>query len=221
MPRDKGVMWNLTDWPRALFIVVKDDPISVLEYEQSRKHWIKHSPEIPISKVIAITPETIEKGDSITPLNFSRKQPNALGRCWRDFSLTEIAIWYSHANLWKKSIVDNKPYIIVENDAALIKPIKFDWLLKHEMHCFGFFAGKKRRHGAAVAYYITPYAARWLLGSVPNPIQINVDGWIHKVCDNIGDYNFAAKHYSRTHQNDETHPYHWVEDQFKQLPDYK
>jgi len=218
VPREK-TMWELTEWPRALFIVVSDDPISTLEYEQSRRKWREHSPEIEISRVEAITSKTIEKGDSVTPLNFSRKQPNGFSKVWRDFSLTEIAIWYSHANLWKKSISDNKPYIIVENDVALVKPIRYNWLLKHEMHCFGYFASTDMRPAAATAYYITPYAARWLLGSLPNPIQINVDGWIHKVCDNIGEYTYAARHYSRGHQNDDTHPYQWIEDQFRKLPD--
>lgn len=212
------VMWNLTEWPTALFIVVVENPIAILEYEQSRRKWKEFSPNISISKVPAITPETIDKGDSITPLNFSRKQPNGPNKVWRDFSLTEMAIWYSHANLWKKSIVDNKPYIIVENDVALVKPIQYNWLLKHEMHCFGSFAGSKNLPGAATAYYITPYAARWLLGSLPNPIQFNVDAWIHKVCDNIGEYTYAARHYSRTHQNDETHPYQSIEEQFRKLP---
>lgn len=149
----------------------------------------------------ASTPETlrkeygdVRKGELSFDKIFSNGSPHG-----REFSDTEIAVWYSHYRLWQHCVEIDSPIYIIEHDTYLLRKVpdfsglrvchfgKFSRTPQHEMS--GVIA-------AAGSYYITPDYARILLDPrtyapdgvratscalVPGPLNVNVDGYLSEV----------------------------------------
>ena len=199
MPRltkpEEGIP-EFTVAPDIYFIVMTDNLISMTMYEISRKSWIQYfNGDATIFRHEATVPSTIDEGDAAIPLNFGRKGPMKEFTKWRDFSPGEMAAWYSHARLWQKVIKTNKPSIVLEHDCYLERPMNTSHLYSHEMVCFStFYGGSDPDIRAGNGYYITPYAAKRLTQNRPEFINMQVDSWITKVCDNLGEYKYFARH---------------------------
>ena len=178
--------------PEIKFIVISNNKTSLWYYEHVRSSWDKYAPKFKKSRFEATVPNTIKEHSRIVDLNFFNKAPMQEMTVWRAFSETEKAVWYSHARLWKRCIETNKSLIIVEHDCLLEYTLSKNLLCVHDMVCLSRWTNGNNKPrwvpAAAAAYYITPPIAKILLERVPTPIVYNVDGWIHKVCAQRGDF---------------------------------
>jgi hypothetical protein len=215
MVRKFNPTWVDIEPPPVYFIVVIGNEIEEIQYEQARKTWAKRAPQFSLFKRRAIVPDTIDAAEKITPLNFFKKAPNKEFKAWRDFTDSEKSVWYSHANLWHMCIEKNKPIIILESDCVLTKALDWKTFRLWEMMCFATFRNKK---WAANGYYITPTAAKFLLYLLKNPIDHNVDSWIHKVCDQIGEWRFFAKHLGTPGNSTIEHTPEEIDPRFRDIP---
>lgn len=204
----------ITEPPEINFIVVSQNEISMLEFQQSKKTWEKYASNFPVRLQEAVTPDTLNDADKKTPINFFRKAPNKEWQCWREFTEIEKSIWYSHASLWKRCIDVNKPIIVVEQDCALMVKLNWKIFANWEMMCLADYKGIK---WAANCYYITPTAAKFLLHYIRDPVDHNVDSWIDKVCCNIGEFRFYAKHFGTAARENQTHTPHTIDEMFRNI----
>ena len=129
----------------------------------------------------AITPQNPPKHKY---LNFGKKRDTI------EFTDTEMAVWYSHVELWAKA--RTRPIIIIEHDALLVEPIP-DELFDNDMVCFGH-TGKSKQTLPGLAYCLTPETAKIMVNGVKNTETItwNSDGSIHSYCKKHG--VFATEH---------------------------
>ncbi len=151
----------------------------------------------------ASTPETLRKdygdvrnGELKFGNLYSAASPNG-----REFTDTEISVWYSHYRLWKHCVEIDSPIHIIEHDSYPHRNIS-DFSHMRSAY-FGYFPKSKESGGdgflaVACGYYITPEFARVLLNPPPprtdprlwtktwversidvnHEISINVDGYI-------------------------------------------
>lgn len=145
----------------------------------------------------ASTPETlrkeygdVRKGELSFDKIFSTGSPSG-----REFSDTEIAVWYSHYRLWQHCVEIDSPIYIIEHDTYLLRKVP-DFSGLRVCH-FGEFSRTPQNEmpgviAAAGSYYITPDYARILLNPssvggvhrnttyarVPGSLKINVDGYL-------------------------------------------
>jgi hypothetical protein len=130
-------------------------------------------------------------------LHFTRIYSIGSGLEGRDFTDTELAIWGSHYALWKQCAEQNNPYIIIEHDALLMKPLPFE-KMKHwnVVLCLGYTylkgngpVGSKWPCGA---YTLHPAKAKILVNHVRGCIiKANSDAYIQKFTT-VDDKYFSA-----------------------------
>lgn len=104
------------------------------------------------------------------------------------FTSTEIAVWYSHASLWKHCISIDKPIIVIEHDCVLHKHLPdfsaVAWMpfAQRSMLPAALVNLHLRRKSivwVANAYYITPWQAnRFYQQAMEEVISLNVDGFM-------------------------------------------
>jgi len=123
----------------------------------------------------AITPENPPKNNYLT---FGKKRDTI------EFTDTEIAVWYSHVELWAKA--RTRPIMIIEHDALLVEDIPQNYFEKYKMMCLGHTG--KNRTLPGLAYYLTPEIATKMVNDVKNTQEItwNSDGSIHSYCQKHG-----------------------------------
>ncbi len=146
-------------------IAMEEHPVSQMYMREVLPTWKDYNVNI----FNAITPKDLYKKHK---LEFGKK-----GK--REFTSTEIAVWYSHFELWCKCIVQNKPIVILEHDSKLVHPLPD---MSNEGYKFLSFInrdyGNKGIHMApGSGYYITPIVAQRLVAhAVASPIKQNSDG---------------------------------------------
>ena len=163
--------------PEVWMIQIPDNPRSMYYRGRVEESWKDYK----VKYFNAITPQNPPKHKY---LNFGKKRDTI------EFTDTEIAVWYSHVELWAKA--RTKPIIIVEHDALLVEPIP-DELFDNNMVCFGH-TGKSKQTLPGLAYYLTPETAKIMVNGVKNTQTItwNSDGSIHSYCKKHG--VFATEH---------------------------
>ena len=219
MPRHTAPEFTPTSNPDIYFIVISDNLISTTMYEISRKSWMEQwQGKANFYRHEATVPKTIPEGDAIVPLNFGRKAPMSEFRSWRDFSPGEMASWYSHARLWQKCIETNRPTIVLEHDCFLERPMSTRDIYSHEMVCFStMHGGDDPDIRCGNGYYITPYAAKQLIELRSTKIDHNLDAWVMKCCDNLGEYKYFARHINHEDgANTCDHPHTALDSEFDQ-----
>lgn len=124
----------------------------------------------------AVTPKDLCYKHKLTFDVLRSKKP------FREHTLTEKAVWYSHFELWCKCLDKQKPIVIIEHDSKLVKQLpdlskegyKF---LSYIDRDFGPHKGIHIAPGSG--YYITPNVAERLIAkAVCRPITKNSDGHI-------------------------------------------
>ena len=148
-------------------IVIEDHPISLMYSRITIPTWEKHG--YKIKKFNAVTPKDLYRKNK---LEFGYKRV-------RQFTNTEIAVWYSHFELWCKCLRNNKPIVILEHDSKLIK--KLPDLSKEGYKFLSFikrnFEGGGKHIAPGSGYYITPIVAERLISNaICKPIYQNSDG---------------------------------------------
>jgi len=180
-------------------IYMKDNIISNKYVKKTKPSWEKNGFNVELYD--ACTPKN--QNSYINPLyklNFDRIHSHRP----REFSETEIAIWYSHFKLWMHSFIFKENIIIVEHDCLMVIKINDDYFSSNKSPiitlCHGdartFPCAKhcqcedcssirsRRRSTIGGGYFLTPEAAgiliSWALQDSGNKgIRINSDGHIH------------------------------------------
>jgi hypothetical protein len=139
--------------------------------------WLDHG--FKLNYFNAITPET----NTLNYLNLTKKRDTI------EFSPTEIAVWYSHVEMWAKA--RNRPILIIEHDALLLKAIPNEVFYENEMVCLGQTLNEKTgliQKLPGLAYYLTPKIAKKMVNSVKTlkSITWNSDATIHRSCNEHG-----------------------------------
>ena len=113
----------------------------------------------------AITPDTML---NVSPqLKFGMK--DNVDKNPIEFTGTEMAIWYSHLYLWKKCVIANRPFLIIEEDPRPIKKVPS----KFKVADIFYLA----RCGSA--YIIRPFAAELRVkNALKRTLTYNVDCYI-------------------------------------------
>jgi len=137
-----------------------------------------------------ITPETFDK--SLKALNFGLK---AGGRNkGKEFTPTEKAVWYSHVNMWEIAARKQNPYIIIEHDVMLLKPIEPHYINKNAIMglCHNSLLSNNPNRGyrisAGGAYMLTNDIAKKMLSELPKKITHNSDAYIHSYIARYGEF---------------------------------
>lgn len=162
--------------PDVWMIVMPDNPISMYYRGRVEESWKDYN----LNFFDAITPENNTK----TYLNFGKKHGKI------DYSPTEIAVWYSHVELWAKA--REKPIIIIEHDALLVEPIPED-LFENDIVMLGHTTKRKLKL-PCLAYYLKPDMARTMVNGVKltKVVTSQPDGSVNNTCEKFGVY--ATKH---------------------------
>ena len=172
--------------PEVWMIQMPDNPRSMYYRGRTEMSWIDRGYDLKFFE--ATTPENNTKSF----LNFGLKRDTI------EFTPTEIAVWYSHVEMWAKA--RSKPIIIVEHDAMLLEPIPEE-LFEHEMVCLGHTT-KRKTLLPGLAYFLTPHLATRMVADVKNTKKItwNSDGSISSYNVKYGhtakDYVFQIKNSS-------------------------
>lgn len=126
---------------------------------------------------------SVKRFEAVTPKDLYKKHKLEFAdKGNRDFTHTEMAVWYSHFELWCESVRENTKMIIVEHDSKLVKELpdltaeghKFLSFINRD---FGRAKGKDMAPGSG--YYITPLVAQRLVSqAVSSKIVENSDGFL-------------------------------------------
>lgn len=143
---------------------------------------------------------SIKKFEAVTPKDLYKKQKLDFGdKGNRNFTYTEIAVWYSHFELWCEAIRTNSKMIIIEHDSKLIKQLPD---LTDEGHKFlsyinrDFGKDKGTHLAPGSGYYITPIVAQRLVSNaVASNIKENSDGFLSRNLNGRRQKNKNDYHY--------------------------
>jgi GR25 family glycosyltransferase involved in LPS biosynthesis len=159
--------------PYEIYMIkMTGNPISEMYSRICIESWEQHNYEINIFE--AVTPKDL----------YLKKELKFKTLGNRKFTQTEIAVWYSHYELWKKCLKLKKPIIIIEHDSKLIKQLpEFD----DKPFMFLSFIKRpweKNRNFKYLApgsgYYITPESAKLLVHlALARPLHQNSDGHLY------------------------------------------
>ena len=184
----------------------------------------------------ASTPETLRKdygdvrnGELKFGNLYSASSPEG-----REFSDTEIAVWYSHYRLWKRCVEIDSPIHIIEHDSYSHRNIPDFSHMRSAF--FGYFSHSKESGqtgdlSVGCGYYITPEFARVLLNPPPTKtdpklwpkiftprvvdvnceITINVDGYLFYY--GVVDYIESGHCGAGCHESDDVRT--WYKDHFQ------
>lgn len=169
-------------------IAMEDHPVSQMYMREVLPSWKDYNVNI----FNAITPKDLYQKHK---LEFGKKGN-------REFTSTEIAVWYSHFELWCKCVLQEKPIIILEHDSKLVKALpdmtnegyKFLSFINRD---FGKAKGVYMAPGSG--YYITPLVAQRLVSkAVAKKITQNSDGHLgvhmnYKRQTNMNDYHYIEQ----------------------------
>lgn len=160
--------------PEVWMIQIPSNPRSMYYRGRVEESWNGYD----LKFFNAITPANPSKHKY---LNFGKKRDTI------EFTDTEISVWYSHVELWAKA--RNRPILIIEHDALLLKDIPDSLFSEHKMICFGH-TGKNKMALPGLAYYLTPEIATEMVKGVKNTDSItwNSDGSIHSYCQKHGTF---------------------------------
>ena len=175
-------------------IAMSNHPVSLMYQRLTIPSWEKHGYEIKLFE--AVTPKDLYKKHK---LDFGIKN-NDPSRA-RQFTLTEIAVWYSHFELWCESVRTSRSMIVIEHDSLLKKKLPVD-LTKDTYKLLSYinrdFGDKVRSISPGSGYFISPLiASRLVSRAVCHTIETNSDGFI------MGQINFQRQ----VRRND----YHYIE----------
>jgi len=172
---------------KIYMIGMEDHPISQMYMREVLPSWEGYTVDI----FPAVTPKDLYKKHK---LDFGLKNK-------REFTSTEIAVWYSHFELWCKCLNKRKPILIIEHDSKLVKPLPD---MSQEGYKFLSFInrdfGKTGLHIApGSGYYITPNSAeRLIANAVSKPIIRNSDGHLGTIFsfrrqNKMNDYHYIEQ----------------------------
>ena len=150
-------------------ISMSTHPISVMYTRETKPSWKKLG--YKVNDFEAVTPKDLYKKNK---LDFGVKGD-------RDFTSTEKAVWYSHFELWCKCVMEDKPFLIIEHDSKLLKPLPDFLNLSYKFLSYinRDFGNKGKAVAPGSGYYITPsIAMRLVATAVSKTIKQNSDGHI-------------------------------------------
>jgi len=172
---------------KIYMIRMKDHPVSQLYYNLVADSWKDYN----VISFDATTPKDLIYKNQ---LRFSKK-----GK--RDFTATEMAVWYSHFNLWCKCIALKTPILILEHDSKLVKPLPD--LSNEGYKLLSFLNRDFGKKGVDISpgsgYYITvPIAERLVAQAVCKPLNVNSDGHIVSILNlkrqqKLNDYEYIEQ----------------------------
>jgi hypothetical protein len=159
-----------SDKPDVLMIVMRGNRRSEEYAKKSRKTWERYG--FNVEYFSAYTPETMPDyldfsvRDKTNKTFMLEKKLNKKVEPY--FSETEKAVWYSHLEVWKYIIEQNKSYIVAEHDA----------ILKHDnFDCKECYL-RKLSSSILQSVYLTPqFLERWF-SYFDNKPRLNPDGAI-------------------------------------------
>ena len=179
---------------KIYMIGMSEHPVSQMYVRTVLPSWKKHGYEVDMFE--AITPKDLYKKNKLT---FGTKSKG------RPFSLTEIAVWYSHFELWCECLKTQKPFLIIEHDAKLVKPlpdlsdVAYKFLAYHDRD-YGNPNDQGKVMAPGVGYYITPLIAqRFVSHAIAlQPLKYNSDGHIayftsHKREEQLKDFYYIEQ----------------------------
>lgn len=169
--------------PRVGMIQIKNNEISQKYKEIVSPSWINAGYALEYHD--AITPETLPN-----TLKFGKKTG---GRSkGKELTPTEKAIWYSHIAMWKIASLKSNPFLIIEHDVMLLKPIAHELIEKYPIvnlsHCglLSKYPEKGYRVSAGGAYLLKKDMAKQMIDNLPETITYNSDGYIHNYIARYG-----------------------------------
>ena len=115
--------------------------------------------------------------EAVTPKTLGNKHKLEFGRNGnRDFTETEMAVWYSHFELWCYSVINKESIVVVEHDGVLTKPLpSFDNLDKKFISYHEIDGEVRISPGSG--YFISPRMGEKLVAqAVTRIIKMNSDG---------------------------------------------
>ena len=172
-------------------IGMSDHPVSLMYQREVLPSWKKFGHKVyPFE---AVTPKDLVYKNK---LDFKLKTSGKK----REFTSTEIAVWYSHFELWCEC-VRTGPMVIIEHDSKLVKQLPD--MSKEGYKLLSFIDRDFGDKGVTLApgsgYYITPAVAeRLVAGAVSNPVVRNSDGHLaltmnYKRQTTMNDYHYIEQ----------------------------
>lgn len=171
-------------------IVIEGNPISEYYRDYVIESWRKRDYEVEYFD--AVTPETMHRYDY---LKFGLKRDTI------EFTDTEKAVWYSHAELWAKCRNNGRPMMVVEHDIKLLDKIP-ESVYDNDIAGLSFtMHGERRAKLAGGCYYITPETAKSMLDTCKrlDKVIYNSDSIIHHYINKRGMWY----QYCEQYQNEE------------------
>lgn len=152
-------------------IAMSDHPISLMYQREVLPSWKKFGHNVKIFE--AVTPKDLSYKNK---LDFKIKTTGTK----REFTSTEMAVWYSHFELWCKCIIEG-PLIVIEHDSMLVKQLPD--LTKEGYKFLSFIDRDFKPYGKHFApgsgYYITrPVAERLVANVIATGVSQNSDGYL-------------------------------------------
>ena len=140
---------------KTIMIRIKDHSVSEAYANHCAKSWKNFN----LKMYDAITPETLHLESGLT---FGKRGDGHGGE--RDLTDTEKACFYSQYNLWKKSVIENVPILILEHDAWLEKPNVIQFNPHLEVQYFG-------QHAMEAVMFHPKFAKRLINHCTTHPIK--------------------------------------------------
>ena len=172
--------------PQVGMIYLPDNPTSIYYKNIVMQSWINAGFNVELHA--GITPKTISSAK--IKLNFGIK---AAGRnVGKDFTDTEKAVWHSHVQMWEIAARKENPFIIIEHDVMLLKPIEQYHINGQNIIglCHNGLLSKKPEKGYRVsaggAYLLKNKVAKKMIENLPKEIVTNSDAYIHNYIARYG-----------------------------------
>lgn len=176
--------------PTVGMIYLKDNEVSEKYKTIVKTSWENAGYYIDYQQ--GITPNTF--GDSKVNLKFGKKKSGR--NKGKNFTDTEKAVWYSHVKMWGIAAKKLNPYLIIEHDVILLKPLEHYHIEQHPILgvCHNGLLSNKPKKGyrisAGGAYLLKNNIAKKMIESLPDTIETNSDAYIHNFIARYG----AFKH---------------------------
>ena len=169
-------------------ISMSDHPISLMYQREVEPSWKDYN---------------LKKFEAVTPKDLYNKHKLDFGTLSkRDFTSTEISVWYSHFELWCKCVRENKELVVIEHDSKLIKKLPKTYAGIQFLSFINRDYGNKGIHLApGSGYRIGPKEAERLVAkAVSNTIHLNSDGFLGRTFYNVWKDQNKKKNYKYIEQ---------------------
>lgn len=158
-------------------IAMQHHPVSLMYQRAVLPSWQKKYND-DITVIEAVTPKDLAYKHK---LDFGKKAT----RPEKEFTDTEIAVWYSHFERWCWCVKHRKPLVVVEHDSMLVNDLPDFTNDGYKFLSFVYRDWEKKPHidlAPGSGYYITPHAAERLVAdAVSRTIRQNSDGHLATV----------------------------------------